>query len=138
MHHTTDPAKLDFPLIHAWIAASYWSPDIPVERFRRAIDNSSIVASTFLEPTHDTQLAFLRVVTDYTRFAYLMDVIVHPDHRGHGIGSALLSYTFSLPQLQDIDTWCLATDDAQPLYQKFGFSPTADPNKWMFKKRDRS
>jgi hypothetical protein len=65
-----DPQRIDFPRVHGWLASSYWAKDIPQERQRRCIDNSSLVAGVYY-PEYG-QCAFARVVTDFARFAYLM------------------------------------------------------------------
>jgi hypothetical protein len=37
---STDPARLDFEAIHAYLARSYWSPGIPLATVEQAARNS--------------------------------------------------------------------------------------------------
>ena len=76
-----------------------------------------------------------RVVTDFTRFAYLMDVIVDIDHRGQGLGKAIVAFLLDHPKMADIDSWTLATRDAHRLYEGFGFQREPDPDRWMIRRR---
>ncbi len=128
-----DRHRLDSDRVHGWIASTYWSPGISKERWQRAVDHSTVVAGLYHE--RHGQMGFLRVVTDFTRFAYLMDVYVDEDHRGQGLGKALVDYILRHPALDDVDTWTLATETAQDLYAPFGFRPPENPDRWMVCKR---
>lgn len=48
------------------------------------------------------QIGFARVVTDRAVFAYLMDVFVLPEHRGHGVGESLIRAVLDHPDLQGL------------------------------------
>ena len=100
----------------------------------RALDHSSILGGSYEEAT-SRQVGFLRVVTDFVRFAYLMDVFVTPDHRRRGLARAMVRLAMEQERTALIDTWCLGTEDAQPVYAALGFRVTEDPNRWMFRKR---
>ncbi|MEA2157727.1 MAG: hypothetical protein QOD66_107 [Solirubrobacteraceae bacterium] len=53
-------------------------------------------------------------------------VYVHPDHRGHGLGTALTSEAIrAAPQVRDL--WITADDEDRPkhLYARLGFRPVA-------------
>ena len=117
---------LDFDRVHGWLANSYWCEGIEKIRLRRGIENSSIIVGAFHAELG--QCGFARVVTDFTRFAYLMDVIVDPSHRGNGLGQALVMFFLKHPRMDDIDTWSLATLDAHGLYEKLGFEREPDPD----------
>jgi GNAT superfamily N-acetyltransferase len=128
-----DSARVDFPRVHSWLSETYWCSGIPFKRLRRGFDNSSVVAGAYL-PEHG-QCGIARVVTDFTRFAYLMDVFVDPAHRGEGVGKAIVSFLLDHPRMGDIDTWSLATRDAHSLYESFGFTLEPHPERWMVKRR---
>jgi GNAT superfamily N-acetyltransferase len=81
----------------------------------------------------DEQIGFARVVTDYVVFAYLMDVFIAENHRGKGYASLLIDAMMNEPQLQQVKIWRLATSDAHFLYEKFGFTALAHPEKMMEK-----
>jgi GNAT superfamily N-acetyltransferase len=126
-HVSTDRAGMDLALIHHFLSTgSYWKKGVALDVVRKSMAHSLCFAG-FLG-AH--QVAFARVVTDYTGFAYLCDVFVLPAHRGKGYGKQLLRAVIEHPDLQTIN-WLLKTDDAQPLYEQFGFVAVADGEKYM-------
>ena len=127
---SADPGDLDFALIHAFISGeSYWAKDIPKETLRRALAHS-ICYSGHID---GRQVAFARAVTDQATFAYLADVFVVPEHRGHGHGRALVAALMADPRLQGLRRWHLVTRDMQPLYGQFGFTALTQPERHMQK-----
>jgi GNAT superfamily N-acetyltransferase len=74
---------------------------------------------------------FARLVTDASRFAWLSDVFVVPDHRGKALGQWLVETIVTCPDYRDVGLWCLATRDAHGLYAKFGFDAFDDPKRFM-------
>ncbi|HEY6816835.1 MAG TPA: GNAT family N-acetyltransferase [Croceibacterium sp.] len=124
---TDDPARIDPAAAHAYLTRSYWSPGIALETVAQAIANSLCIAVL-----HDgRQIAFARIISDFTTFAYLADVYVLENHRGHGIASVMLAHLKAHPRLQGLRRWLLFTKDAQPLYAKAGFAQYPDPERVM-------
>ena len=71
------------------------------------------------------QVGLARVVSDKATFAWLCDVYILPEHRGHGLGKWLVECVKAHPDLHGLRRWLLATRDAHGLYSQFGFvSPT--------------
>jgi GNAT superfamily N-acetyltransferase len=66
------------------------------------------------------QLGFARAVSDGVAFAYLADVYIHPEARGHGFGVELVREMVEAEPLAGV-TWLLHTEDAHRLYKRFGF-----------------
>lgn len=126
---TSDLARVDWPRVHSWLASSYWTPGISLERVRRAAENSSLVLSAFKDRT---QAAYLRVVSDRTRFAYLCDVWVDTPHRGIGLARHLVKTALDHPDYSTCN-WLLATQDAHGVYAKLGFAPLPNPDRFMVK-----
>ncbi len=58
------------------------------------------------------QVAFASVITDYTLFTYLADVIVWPTQRGLGIGKKLIVVLLDHPELATATSFLLRTLDA--------------------------
>ena len=50
----------------------------------------------------DRLVGFCRIVTDFVYRASLWDVIVHPEHQGKGVGSALVDYALTHPAIRKI------------------------------------
>jgi GNAT superfamily N-acetyltransferase len=116
----TDQARLDFPLIHDFLARTPWAAGIPAETLRRAIAGSLC----FGVYRDGRQIGFARVVTDRATFAYLTDVFVTEEARNAGIGQFLVEAIQAHPELQGLRRWLLVTRSAQSLYRRCGF---ADP-----------
>lgn len=83
---STDLQRIDISLVHRFLSNSYWAKDRPVEIVRKSLENSLC----FGVYSGDKQIAFARLITDRTNFAYLADVFVVPDHRGKGVSVALM------------------------------------------------
>jgi GNAT superfamily N-acetyltransferase len=124
---STDQRQLDLVAIHAFLAASYWSPGIPLETVRKATSNS-LAFGLF---HGGQQVGFARVVTDCATFAYLADVYVLPGHRGKSLAKWLMSAIVEHPDLQGLRRFLLATADAHKLYSRFGFEPVSRPERLM-------
>jgi len=124
---STDAGLLDFEVIYGFVSQSYWAKNIPRVLVERMIKN----AFCFGVYHHGKQVAFARVITDCTTFAYLADVFVLPEHRGRGLSKTLVGTIVAHPDLQGIRRWMLITLDAHGLYEQFGFKPPAHPERHM-------
>lgn len=126
---STDKSKLDVPFVQDFLKDVYWAAGRTIEEVQATIDHSFCFGIY-----HDgKQIGFARVITDYVVFAYLMDVFIAPEHRGKGYSSLLIKAMMEEPQLQQVKIWRLATSDAHFLYEKFGFTALAHPEKMMEK-----
>jgi GNAT superfamily N-acetyltransferase len=116
-----DPSRLDLDAIVAYLTTSaYWG------RWRGRADIAKQVAAStnvgLYSPAGD-QVGFARIVTDGVSFGYLADVYVLDEHRGRGLGHALVEFVIALgPSWR----WLLSTRDAHRHYAKFGFGPGSD------------
>lgn len=126
---STDKTKLNVPFIQNFLKDIYWATGRTIDEVQITID-ASFCFGIYLD---DEQIGFARVVTDYVVFAYLMDVFIDENHRGKGYSSILIKAMMDEPQLQQVKIWRLATSDAHFLYEKFGFTPLAHPEKMMEK-----
>lgn len=128
---STDKSHLDIPLIHQFLSQeSYWAQNIPLDVVQRSIDNSLCFGMYY----GDQQVGFARVITDQATFAYLADVFVLPEHRGLGLSKQLMETISNWPTLQGLRRWMLATRDAHPLYNQFGFAALDQPDLIMQRK----
>jgi len=126
---STDKAELDLALIHRFLATeAYWSRGIPLRTVQRAIEGS-LCFGGFIAGAG--QVAFARAITDGATFAYLADVFVLPEFRGHGYSRQLVSAVVSHSQLQGLRRFLLATSDAHGLYAQFDFAAPAKPQNFM-------
>jgi GNAT superfamily N-acetyltransferase len=119
--------RVDRELVHAFLSGTYWAKGISRETVDRAIENSYC----FGVYEAGRQIAFARVITDHTTFAWLADVFVVESHRGRGVGKYLVAAILADPGLQNLRRWMLATLDAQGLYEQFGFRALSHPERFM-------
>jgi GNAT superfamily N-acetyltransferase len=124
---STNPARLNVKAIHAFLAATYWSPGIPLATVERAINHSVTVGAY----KYGQQVGFARIITDKATFAYLADVYVLEEHRGNGLSTRMMEALLQLEELQGLRRMMLATRDAHGLYERFGFKPLARPARFM-------
>ena len=124
---SNEMCEVDWPRVHSWLASSYWTPGISLERVKRAAENSALVFSAF---KNNVQVGFLRVVSDRTRFAYLCDVWIDAPHRGRGLARQMVQAALNHPDFTNCN-WLLATQDAHGVYAKLGFTPLPNPERFM-------
>jgi len=105
--------------IHDFLSnRSYWAKGRLKEQVVRSIENSECFGIY-----KDTQqLGFARVVSDFTIYAYLLDVFIVEKERGNGLGKFLMNCIMSHPDLLQIKRWMLGTEDAHGLYRQYGFT----------------
>lgn len=128
IHISTDKSKLDLHLIHDFLSnQSYWAKGRSIDTVQESIDNSLC----FGVYVNNQQVGFARVVTDYSVFAWIMDVFILPDFRGKGLGKKLMNAIMTHDKLQNLQRWGLATKDAHGLYKQFGFNPLNNPQNVM-------
>lgn len=119
---TADKKKLDLQYLYNLLCVpSQYSTGLPPERFPLVVENSVCFSVHF----QGKQIGFSRVITDYSEFASLWDVFIDSEHRGKGIGKALMKYILDHPRLRGVFRWFLMTEDAHGLYQKYGFKTEA-------------
>jgi GNAT superfamily N-acetyltransferase len=124
---STDPAKLDLDVIHAFLYQAYWCEGIPRETLERAIQNSLC----FGVYADGRQVGFARIISDRATFAYLADVFVVETHRGRGLSKWMMKVIMAHPDLQGLRRWSLGTLDAHGLYSQYGFAPPRFPDRLM-------
>lgn len=127
---STEPSDIDRALVHRWLSEqAYWALGRA-----RAVQETAIDASrnyAVVDSETGAQVAYARVVTDGATFAWLCDVFVAPDVRGDGVGVALIDGVIADLDQLGLPRVLLATADAHGLYEKFGFAPLTQPERWM-------
>ena len=111
-----DKRRLDLERIMELLRLSYWAYDRPGEVMQKAMEHS-VCFGLFHQ---GRQVGFARGVTDRATFTWVCDVIIHPDHRGQGLGKWMMQCFLEHPDLQTISHH-LRTEDAHGLYEPFGF-----------------
>jgi GNAT superfamily N-acetyltransferase len=126
---STNRSLLDRETIQGFLTACYWAKGIPEDTVVRSIENSLC----FGVYKDGQQVGFARVISHYATYAYIGDVFVLEEYRGHGLGKMLMQCMMEHPSLQGLRRWSLVTRDAPGLYEQFGFTPLKSPDRWMEK-----
>jgi GNAT superfamily N-acetyltransferase len=127
---SSDPGRLDRERVHAWLAQeSYWAAG----RSRETQDAAMAASRNYgvYDARTGAQLGYARVITHGVTFAWLCDVFVAVEARGHGIGIALVDGIIEELAPLDLKRIALTTADAHGLYERFGFGPPPQPDQWM-------
>ncbi|MCK5281672.1 MAG: GNAT family N-acetyltransferase [Cyclobacteriaceae bacterium] len=117
---TTDKEKLQTETIHGFLSErSYWAKGRLIEKVRNSIENSEC----FGIYKNKKQVGFARVISDFTIYAYILDVFILEEERGNGLGKWLMHCIMNHPELKEVHRWMLGTEDAHGLYAQYGFTP---------------
>lgn len=128
---STDKSKLNVQIIHKFLSErSYWAKGRALETIQKSIDHS--LCFGIYHPSGKF-VGFGRVVTDFAVFAFVLDVFILEEYRGRGLGKRLVDYIVNFPELKDLKRWQLGTADAHGLYERYGFSGLAAPERHMEK-----
>ncbi|MGX7679112.1 GNAT family N-acetyltransferase [Jatrophihabitans sp. DSM 45814] len=114
-----DPRRVDVDAAWRFLSSeAYWA------RWRTRADvERQIAAAWRVVGCYDAcgaMVGFARAVSDGCNLAYLADVYVHREHRGRGLGEALVRAMIDDGPGAEF-RWMLHTADAHGLYRKFGF-----------------
>ena len=124
---STDKSRLDVNSIYQFLTTAYWAKGRSIENVQKTIDNS-LCFGVYLE---NKQIGFARICTDYTVFAYLMDIYILPKHRRKGYSKQLMEAIIKDDNLKNCKVWMLKTRDAHGLYKAFEFTSLQFPEKLM-------
>ena len=116
-----DPKRVDLDAVWTFLSQhAYWG------RWRRREDVEQQVAGAWrvvgCYTDSGEMVGFARALSDGVALAYLADLYVAPDHRGHGLGKALVRVMVEDGPGAHF-RWLLHTADAHALYEQFGFGP---------------
>jgi len=131
---STDKTKIDIDYVHQFLTQSYWSPGVPIETVKKAMDGSLCFGMYDNDrqtlPT-GRQVGYARMITDNATFAYLADVFIDEKFRGKGLGKWLIKVILAHPDLQGLRRIMLATKDAHKLYEQCDFISLNNPERYM-------
>jgi ribosomal protein S18 acetylase RimI-like enzyme len=126
--------SIDFNRVTQMLTGSYWSKGIKVDEVRQGAANSALVLGVFY---NGEQIGYARVISDKTRFAYILDVIVDERYQKNGIGRMMTNSILNDNSLKDVYQWLLITKDAHGVYAKSGFKKLGTPDDWMEIRNER-
>jgi GNAT superfamily N-acetyltransferase len=116
-----DPARVDLDVVWQFMSTqAYWGRWRDRDKVARQLDGAWRVVGAYRSDT-GAMIGFARAVSDGVGLAYLADVFVVDDARGHGIGTALVKAMIDDGPGAEF-RWMLHTADAHELYRRFGFA----------------
>ncbi len=110
--------KMSIEDIARLLKMTYWADTRSMETIKKSVSNSSCYG--IYADDQGKLIGFARVISDYATSYYLCDVIIDPEYRHRGLGTALVSYVVTSPEYTKLRGF-LITRDAHDLYRKFGF-----------------
>ena len=110
--------KMSIEDIARLLKMTYWADKRSMETIGKSVSNSSCYG--IYADDQEKLIGFARVISDYATTYYLCDVIIDPEYRRRGLGTALVSHVVTSPEYTKLRGF-LITRDAHDLYRKFGF-----------------
>ena len=126
--------NMDFVKVTNMLSKAFWSIGIKIDEVKKGAINSALVVGTFY---NNEQIGYARVISDKTRFAYILDVFVDEKYRKNGIGQLMINNILKNNELKDVYQWLLITKDTHGVYSKSGFKILNRPNDWMEIRNER-
>ena len=113
-----DLEKISTAEVERLLKMTYWADKRSIETIEKSMSNSSCFG--VYADDQEKLIGFARVISDYATSYYLCDVIIDPEYRHRGLGTALVSHIVTSPEYSKLRGF-LITRDAHDLYRKFGF-----------------
>jgi GNAT superfamily N-acetyltransferase len=113
---TDDRSKVQIDVVADLLAKTYWGH----KRSREVVENlipNSLCFSLF---RNQEQIGFARVVSDFTVFSWVSDLVIDDKYRGRGLGRWFMECILNHPGIEKTQ-FVLQTTHAHGLYEKFGF-----------------
>lgn len=128
MFYISDKKEIRIDELMSLLKQTYWAAERPEEKVRKSLEHSVCYGAFDGE---DRLVGFARVVTDFVSIYYLCDVVVDRNHRGQGIGKALVNTIVNDERFAGIGA-LLKTKDAHGLYGQYGFQDV-DAHRVMYR-----
>ena len=115
-----DPDRIQPDVVWEYLSTdAYWGRWRTRAEFEAQLASAWRVVGAYRADTGE-QVGFARAASDGVGFAYLADVFVLEEHRGHSLGKRLMDRMIEEGPGRDF-RWVLFTGDAHTLYTQFGF-----------------
>ena len=113
-------------IVELYRAGGWWKESYDSSLIHQMIAGSFIFA-VVVDTSADKAVGMGRVLSDGVSDAYIQDLVILPDYRGHGLGKKLVDFLIKQCVSQGI-VWIgvIAEPGSDRLYQSFGFKPMKD------------
>ena len=120
--------------LHEHYQQEWWTKDRTLKQTQKIIKNSNIIIGMVDE--NNNLIAFVRVLTDFTIKALILDLIVDHDYRDKGLGKELLmlikNYS-DLKEVKHLELYCLPKMEGY--YKQFAFKSVEELSFMRMEKR---
>ena len=116
-----DKASLNIEAVFGLLKTSHWANGRSIETIQHTIEHS-LCFSLFCG---GQQIGFVRVLTDYSTYAVILDMIIDEHHRGKGLGAWLMNIVTNHSMIRHTRQ-ILWTSTAECFYRQCGFVQLED------------
>jgi GNAT superfamily N-acetyltransferase len=109
--------SIDLAITQSLLRNTYWGVRRPPEVVEKMLAHSL----PFALLRDGVQVGFGRVVSDFTVFSWVADIVVDTPYRGRGLGKWMMACIAEHPSIKHTQM-VLQTRDAHALYERYGFS----------------
>lgn len=113
---TDDPKRVNPEIVAGLLARTYWGQKRP----RHVVEKLIPKSYCFSLLRNEEPIGFARVVSDFTVFSWLSDLVIEERYRGKGLGRWFLECILNHPELSKTQ-FVLQTTHAHGLYERYGF-----------------
>jgi GNAT superfamily N-acetyltransferase len=122
--------------LHRLYQNEWWSRDRTLDATRRMLAAAEIFIA--LGDESGRLAAFARVLSDYVFKAFIFDVMVVPEHRGSGLGAALMDSILGHPRLARVEHFELyCRPDLVSFYERWRFFEVSPDLRLLRRARQR-
>jgi|SRR6185369_962017 len=114
---TDDAGRVDLEKTQSLLMDTHWGVRRPPHIVTQMLEHS--LPFTLLHG--GSQIGFGRVVSDFTVFSWVADIVIESKFRGRGLGKWMMACIKEHPRLRHTQL-VLQTRDAHGLYERYGFS----------------
>lgn len=114
---TDDASCIDLAKTQMLLRNTYWGVRRPPDIVAKMLEHS--LPLVLLD--RDKQIGFGRVVSDYTVFSWIADIVIEEGYRGRGLGKWMMKCITEHPKIRHTQM-VLQTRDAHSLYEQYGFN----------------
>ncbi len=111
-----DKERVDIDALCDMLSRAYWAKGRSREQIEKSVANS--LCFSLLHD--DEQIGFARVLTDGMAYAIILDMFIHEEFRGRGLGKWLVKCICEHPEVTSLRQ-VLWTSDADDFYRQVGF-----------------
>jgi len=103
--------------------------ELSIDELYTALENSWYIISVF---DNDNLIGFGRIICDGIVHALILDVIIHPERQGEGIGKQVMDKLVSKCKTHNIrDIQLFSAKDKEGFYKKLGFEKRTEDSPGM-------